>query len=250
MKLVNFQDIGRVSFRETWKLQGAIQNRLIGEKLAERDNRLTGSRSNDVLLMVEHPHVFTLGKSGDVRHLLKTEQELDDLDAEFVKIDRGGDITYHGPGQIVAYPILDLTRYFTDIHKYLRYLEEVVIRTCADYQIKAGRIKGLTGVWVNGAKIAAFGIRCSRWVTMHGLALNVHPDLDYFSHIIPCGIGDKKVTSLQELLKKKINIEQVKVKLKQNFEEVFDVSLQAGGLLPELPAGNLRFHHQTKLFGP
>lgn len=209
-------------------MQVAIQKRLIEEKLIERDNHSSSTRCNDVLLMVEHPHVFTLGKSGDASHMLITDKKLNDLNAEFVKIDRGGDITYHGPGQIVAYPILDLSRYFTDIHKYLRYLEEVVIRTCADYKIKAERIKGLTGVWVNEAKIAAFGIRCSRWVTMHGLAFNVHPDLDYFNHIIPCGIENKNVSSLQELLKEEIDIEQVKSKLKRNFEKVFDVSLKNG----------------------
>lgn len=216
-------------------MQRAIQNRLIREKLAERDNLLTKPRSKDVLLMVEHPHVFTLGKSGDEKHLLKTEEELNALNAEFVKIDRGGDITYHGPGQIVAYPIMDLARYFTDIHKYLRCLEEVVIRTCADYQIAAVRINGLTGVWVDGSKIAAFGIRCSRWVTMHGLALNVQPDIDYFNHIVPCGIFNKNVTSLYKLLGN-VDMADVKVKLKLNFENVFNVRLQPGEILPERTA--------------
>ncbi|MEX0778541.1 MAG: lipoyl(octanoyl) transferase LipB [Balneolales bacterium] len=235
MKLVDFHDMGRAAYRETWQLQADIQKRIIDEKIAGRDQGLDLSRSNDVLLLVEHPHVYTLGKSGDKNHLLKTEGELQGLQAEFVQIDRGGDITYHGPGQIVAYPILDLSRHFTDIHKYLRYLEEVVILTCAEYAISARRIKGLTGVWVGEAKIAAFGIRCSRWVTMHGLALNVQPNLDYFNYIIPCGIEDKKVTSLAELLKKELEIEEVKNKLKQNFEKVFNVTLRAGQKLPKRP---------------
>src|SRR5699024_4959726 len=144
----------------------------------QRNNR-------DVLILVEHPHVYTLGKSGNSTHLLKGLAELAELDAEYIEIDRGGDITYHGPGQIVGYPIMDLDRHFTDIHKYMRCLEEIVIRTCEDYHIHARRIEGLTGVWIGNAKICAMGVRCSRWVTMHGFALNVNSDLSYFNHIIP-----------------------------------------------------------------
>ncbi|MEX0686289.1 MAG: lipoyl(octanoyl) transferase LipB [Balneolales bacterium] len=234
MNTVDFHDLGRMPFKESWELQAAIQNRLIGEKIAEQEGKLEKPRSNDVLILVEHDHVFTLGKSGKFSHLLKSKKELTELNAEFVMIDRGGDITYHGPGQIVGYPIMDLSRYFTDIHKYLRYLEEIVILTCADYNIKAGRIQGLTGVWVDNAKIAAFGVRCSRWVTMHGLALNVNTDLDFFNHIVPCGIIDKKVTSLKELSGRTINMEEVKYRIKKNFEKVFNVTLQNRRIFQEV----------------
>ncbi|MEX2639889.1 MAG: lipoyl(octanoyl) transferase LipB [Balneolales bacterium] len=233
MNSVDFYDLGTMSFRETWELQADIQKKIIAEKIAARQGDSWHEPGHDVLLMVEHPHVFTLGKSGNIHHLLRSETELNRLKADFVRIDRGGDITYHGPGQIVAYPIMDLSRYFTDIHRYLRYLEEVVIRTCAEYQIDAERIKGLTGVWVNGAKVAAFGIRCSRWVTMHGLALNVKPDLDYFNHIVPCGVRDKKVTSITALLEHDIELEEVKTRLKSNFERVFDVRLKNAEALSE-----------------
>ncbi|MDZ7691637.1 MAG: lipoyl(octanoyl) transferase LipB [Balneolaceae bacterium] len=150
MPTIEVHDIGHAPYKPMWDLQAAIQQRLVDEKLKRRKKKLykPGSESNDVLLFVEHPHVYTLGKSGDVANLLKSMAELSNIDAEYVEIDRGGDITYHGPGQIVGYPILDLDRYFTDIHKYLRYLEEVIIRTCAEYDIEAGRIEGLTGVWV------------------------------------------------------------------------------------------------------
>lgn len=179
----------------------------------------------DVLLLVEHPHVYTLGKSGDAAHLLRSDDELNALDATFVQIDRGGDITYHGPGQIVGYPIMDLDRYFTDIHKYLRFLEEVIIQTCADFGIAGERVEKLTGVWVGDAKICAFGIKCSRWVTMHGFALNVNSHLDYFGHIVPCGINDKAVCSMSSLLKRPVDEAEVKDRILFHFSRIFDVEI-------------------------
>lgn len=236
MNAVDFYDLGHASYKPVWELQTTIQQRLIDEKRTRRDQKLykPGAESNDVLLFVEHPHVYTLGKSGDSSHLLKGLKELSDIDAEYIEIDRGGDITYHGPGQVVGYPILDLDRYFTDIHKYLRKLEEVIIRTCAEYDIEAGRIEGLTGVWAGDKKVCAMGIRCSRWVTMHGFALNVNTDLSYFNHIVPCGINDKEVTSLQELLGKKIEPEEVKEHLVRHFSNVFEVNIVRPRSLPEL----------------
>lgn len=236
MNTVEIYDLGHAPYQPVWDLQAAIQQRLIDEKRARREQKLykPGDDSNDVLLFVEHPHVYTLGKSGDSAHLLKSLQELNDINAEFIEIDRGGDITYHGPGQIVGYPILDLDRYFTDIHKYLRKLEEVIIRTCEDYDIAAGRIDGLTGVWAGDKKICAMGIRCSRWVTMHGFAMNVNTDLSYFNHIIPCGIGDKDVTSLQELLGKRVDPAEVKESLINHFANVFDTEISEVRSLPEL----------------
>lgn len=236
MNAVDFYDLGHTSYKPVWELQTTIQQRLIDEKRTRRDQKLykPGEESNDVLLFVEHPHVYTLGKSGDSSHLLKGLKELSDIDAEYIEIDRGGDITYHGPGQVVGYPILDLDRYFTDIHKYLRKLEEVIIRTCAEYDIEAGRIEGLTGVWARDKKVCAMGIRCSRWVTMHGFALNVNTDLSYFNHIVPCGINDKEVTSLQELLGKKIEPAEVKEHLVRHFSNVFEVNIVRARSLPEL----------------
>jgi lipoyl(octanoyl) transferase len=236
MHTVALHDLGHQPYKPTWELQTAIQQRLVNEKQAWQNQKLykPGSESGDVLLFVEHPHVYTLGKSGDSGHLLKDFAELTEIDAEYIEIDRGGDITYHGPGQIVGYPILDLDRHFSDIHKYLRYLEEVIIRTCAEYDIEAERIEGLTGVWVGDEKICAMGIRCSRWVTMHGFAFNVNTDLSYFDHIVPCGIADKAVTSLQKVLGQKIAIKEVKNYLLTHFQDVFDVTVSDDTLLPEL----------------
>jgi lipoyl(octanoyl) transferase len=217
-------------------LQTAIQQRLVDEKLKRRKQQDYEQESNDVLLFVEHPHVYTLGKSGDKANLLKGMAELSQINAEFVEIDRGGDITYHGPGQIVGYPIFDMDRHFTDIHKYLRYLEEVIIRTCAEYDIEGGRIEGLTGVWIGEKKICAMGIRCSRWVTMHGFALNVNTDLNYFNHIIPCGITDKKVTSLKQLLGHTVDEQEVKAHLIRHMQDVFDITITKVNTLPELEA--------------
>lgn len=225
MTSVELHDLGRQPYQPVWDLQTSLQKRLITQK--RRRNREQDScreEIKDVLLLVEHPHVYTLGKSGDPAHLLKASVELEELNAEYIEIDRGGDITYHGPGQIVGYPILDLDRHFTDIHKYMRSLEEVVIRTCNDYKIEAGRIEGLTGVWVGDAKICALGVRCSRWVTMHGFALNVNTDLSYFDYIIPCGLKRKGVTSIQEILGRRIDTEEVKDCLVSHFEHVFDVT--------------------------
>jgi lipoyl(octanoyl) transferase len=239
MNTIYAYDLGKAPYRETWDLQARIQKRLIDAKLKRAGliragNLAVSGEEHDVLLFVEHPHVYTLGKSGKDSHLLKSDDELAELDATYVKIDRGGDITYHGPGQIVGYPVLDLDRYFTDIHKYLRFLEEVIIRVCADYGIEAGRIEKLTGVWVGEAKICAFGIKCSRWVTMHGFALNVNTHLDYFGHIVPCGITDKAVTSLSTLLGRPVDLNEVKDKILHHFAEQFDARVvKKVGLPPE-----------------
>jgi lipoyl(octanoyl) transferase len=253
MNTVNFYDLGHAPYQPVWDLQAAIQQRLIDEKLERRDKESpheSADQSNDVLLFVEHPHVYTLGKSGDKAHLLKGMAELANIEAEFIEIDRGGDITYHGPGQVVGYPIFDMDRHFTDIHRYLRYLEEVIIRTCAEYGIEAGRIEGLTGVWVGEQKICAMGIRCSRWVTMHGFAFNVNTNLDYFNHIVPCGIADKDVTSLQELLGREISPREVKRHLITHFEEVFDISISAVDTLPELDNEFSYLKHSNKKAAP
>ncbi len=188
--------LGRVDYEAAWALQRGGQERLIAAKRSKPAETLP-----HVLLVVEHPHVFTLGKSGDRANLLADDATLARREATFVHVDRGGDITYHGPGQLVVYPILDLDRLFTDIHRYLRELEEAVILTCSDYGLEAGRVAGRTGVWIGPdarpeRKVCALGIRCSRWVTMHGLALNLNTDLSYFDHIVPCGIADRGVTSL------------------------------------------------------
>lgn len=233
-KTIELYDLGKASYQPVWDLQHKVQQEIIKEKKTDRVGEFEGTRKKDVLLFVEHPHVYTLGKSGAEENMLRSMAELQNWDAEFVKIDRGGDITYHGPGQIVGYPILDLDRHFTDIHKYLRYLEEVLIRVCSDYGFTAGRIEELTGVWVGNEKIAALGIRCSRWVTMHGFALNVNTDLNYFENIVPCGIQDKAVTSLQKLAGRVIDTNEVKQQIVFHFEKVFDVSMQPKGSQKEL----------------
>lgn len=235
MKQVALFDIGHQPYQPVWDLQKAIQQRLVAKKRARQNQKLyKPGGDGDVFIFVEHPHVYTLGKSGDSAHLLKGLAELSDIDAEYIEIDRGGDITYHGPGQIVGYPILDLDRHFTDIHKYLRYLEEVIIRTCAEYGVEAGRIEGMTGVWVDDEKICAMGIRCSRWVTMHGFAFNINTDLRYFDHIVPCGISNKAVTSLQKILGRKVDVKKVKTYLIKHFKDVFNVDIQEDAPLPEL----------------
>lgn len=231
---IDIYDLGFAPYKPVWELQRTIQTLLIDQKKGREPEILKGEKMNDILLFVEHPHVYTLGKSGDAANLLKGMAELKDINAEFIEIDRGGDITYHGPGQIVGYPILDLDRYFTDIGKYLRYLEEVIIRTCSDFGVKAGRIQGLTGVWVGDKKICAMGIRCSRWVTMHGFALNANTDLQYFDHIVPCGIRDKSVTSLSELTGKTIEEHAVRESIVHHFADVFDTNIKEGGSIAEL----------------
>jgi len=224
-KFVEIYDIGYSPYRDSWDLQRQLQKQLIKQKLTFRDDPAKGKPANDALLFVEHPHVYTLGKSGNAAHLLKSIADLTRINAEFIENDRGGDITYHGPGQIVGYPILDLDRHFTDVHKYLRYLEETIIKTCADFGVEAGRIEGLTGVWVDNQKICAMGIRCSRWVTMHGFAMNISTELSYFDHIVPCGLRNKKVASLSHILGRPVDIETVKKRIISNFEKVFDVKI-------------------------
>jgi lipoyl(octanoyl) transferase len=233
MQKVLFRDLGLTEYKQVWDLQEELHAEVVSHKLANRQltSNLKPETSNHYLLFCEHPHVYTLGRSGDEKNLLVDEDGLKKNEASFIKNNRGGDITYHGPGQIVGYPILDLDEFFTDIHKYLRFLEEVIIRTLKDYGIAAGRIEGLTGVWLDAdnerraRKICAFGVRCSRWVTMHGFAFNVNTDLKYFGNIVPCGIQDKAVTSLEKELGKNMDIEEVKEKVKKHFIDVFDVSL-------------------------
>ncbi|MBD8488388.1 lipoyl(octanoyl) transferase LipB [Echinicola sp. CAU 1574] len=229
-KKVKFIDLGKKDYKETWDYQESLFAETVAIKI---ENRKNGPEKQQItpnyLLFVEHPHVYTLGKSGELSHLLLNETELADKQATFYKINRGGDITYHGPGQLVGYPLLDLDNFFTDIHKYLRYLEEAIIRTLADYGIEAGRIEGLTGVWldhikkVNPRKICALGVKSSRWVTMHGFAFNVNADLSYFGNIVPCGIADKAVTSLHLELGRAIDEEEVKEKVKKHLADLFEM---------------------------
>lgn len=231
-KTIHWHDLGRMPYNEAWDLQKRLQKQLIGDKLKRREDP-EHAGMGDILLFVEHPHVYTLGKSGKQTNLLANERELAEHQAEFVKIDRGGDITYHGPGQIVGYPIFDLDRHFTDIHRFLRYLEEAIIRVCAEFGLIGERIEKLTGVWVDGKKVCAMGIKCSRWVTMHGFALNVNTQLDYFGHIVPCGITDRSVTSLSELLGRRVSEQEVKPLIVKHMAEIFDVNMVK---LDELPA--------------
>lgn len=229
MPKVVFQDLGLIDYKEAWDYQEKRFNEILDVKKNNRkENRQDPTLS--YLLFCEHPHVYTLGKSGDENNLLVNEDYLNSRGATFYKINRGGDITYHGPGQLVGYPILDLDNFFTDIHKYLRYLEEAVILTLADYGIESTRSDGETGVWLdvgneNARKICALGVRSSRWVTMHGFAFNVNCDLTYFGSIIPCGIADKSVTSMQKELGKEVNLHEVKQKLKEHLTEIFHFQL-------------------------
>ncbi len=228
MKEVIFRDLGQKDYQESWDYQEILFKESIDQKIANRKLAETEHVvPKNYMLFVEHPHVYTLGKSGSQTHLLINEEELKAKGAKFYKINRGGDITYHGPGQIVGYPILDLDQFFTDVHKYLRFLEEAIIQTLAKYGIDAGRIEGLTGVWLNDEekgprKIAALGVKCSRWVTMHGFAFNVNSDLNYFKNIVPCGIDDKAVTSMENELGEKQDIEKVKQELKVNLAKLFE----------------------------
>jgi lipoyl(octanoyl) transferase len=229
-KQVLLQDLGTKDYKETWDYQELLFQQTLDLKIRNRREETQRPTPNH-FLFVEHPHVFTLGKSGDLTNLLIDEQQLKEKRATFYKINRGGDITYHGPGQIVGYPILDLDNFFTDIHKYLRLLEEMVILTLAEYGLKAERSKGETGVWLDvgtpfARKICAMGVRASRWVTMHGFALNVNADLGYFDLMIPCGIKDKAVTSLNvELGKREVDMDEVKQKLLKHFEMLFEASI-------------------------
>ncbi len=228
-KKVYVTDLGTKDYKETWDFQEEVFNSIIDVKNKNREKENKDITPN-YLLFVEHPNVYTLGKSGKYSHLLISEEELAQKNATFYKIDRGGDITYHGPGQIVGYPILDLDNFFTDIHKYLRFLEEVIIKTLADYGIKGERSPGETGVWIDvgtpfARKICAMGVRASRWVTMHGFAFNINADLSYFNYIIPCGIVDKSVTSLNQELGKNIPLQEVKEKIKFHFSNIFEAEL-------------------------
>jgi len=222
-------DIGLIDYQEAWDFQEELFKATVDLKISNRKGSIEKRTSNH-LLFCEHPHVYTLGKSGKASHLLLNEKELHDKNAVFYKINRGGDITYHGPGQIVVYPILDLEQFFTDIHKYMRLLEETVIRTIAAYGLKGGRIDGMTGVWLDAGttkerKICALGVKASRWVTMHGIGFNVNTDLDYFSNIVPCGIEDKAVTSMKKELGSALNMDEVKSILLQELKESFGFSV-------------------------
>lgn len=228
-KKVEFVDWGLVDYQEAWDRQDAVFNKTVALKTQKRTKN-THLETPNYLIFCEHPHVYTLGKSGHPENLLLNENELKEKQATYYKINRGGDITYHGPGQIVGYPILDLDNFFTDIHLYLRTLEEAVILTLKDYGIEAGRYPGYTGVWLDAdnakaRKICALGVRCSRWVTMHGFAFNVNTNLDYFRNIVPCGIDDKDVTSMERELGKTQNIGEVKQKLKQHIAALFHMEL-------------------------
>jgi len=219
---VTLHDLGCIAYKTAWDFQERLFNDLIIEK------RNGNTRAMNHLILCEHPHVFTLGKSGNPSNLLADESVLNQLDAEFHQINRGGDITYHGPGQLVVYPVFDLEQFFSDIHKYMRYLEESVIRVLADYGIKGERIAGLTGVWmVEDAprKIAAFGVKCSRWVTMHGIGFNVNTDLSYFDQIIPCGIDDKQVTSVARELGHEVTMQEIKMDFLREFQALFEFEL-------------------------
>ncbi len=226
-KKIQLKDLGLKDYQETWDYQTKLLQEIVAIKIDNRKKNLVKTTPNH-FLFVEHPHVYTLGKSGDLSNLLLNEEQLKEKGATFYKINRGGDITYHGPGQIVGYPILDLENFFTDIHKYLRLLEEVIILTIAEYGLKGKRSDGETGVWLDvgtpfARKICAMGIRSTRWVTMHGFALNVNTDLGYFDNIIPCGIRGKAVASMASELGEKINQEEVKEKILKHFKNLFEV---------------------------
>ncbi|HMB99489.1 MAG TPA: lipoyl(octanoyl) transferase LipB [Flavobacteriaceae bacterium] len=230
-KVVEIQDLGSKDYKETWDYQELLFKGIVDTKIKNRREN-SNIETPNYFLFVEHPHVYTLGKSGDISNLLVNEDQLKEKNATFYKVNRGGDITYHGPGQIVGYPILDLDNFFTDIHKYLRFLEEVIILTLAEYGLKAERSKGETGVWLDvgtpfARKICAMGVRASRWVTMHGFALNVNANLGYFDLMIPCGIRGKAVTSLNvELGKKEIDLDEVKEKLINHFSNLFEAKVK------------------------
>ena len=229
-KDVFLQDLGHRDYKETWDFQEELFREILDLKIRNRRENLELETPNH-FLFVEHSHVYTLGKSGNFSNLLIDEEKLREIDATFYKINRGGDITYHGPGQVVGYPILDLENFFTDIHKYLRLLEEMIILTLGEYGLKGERSKGETGVWLDvgtpfARKICAMGVRASRWVTMHGFAFNVNADLGYFDHMIPCGIKDKAVTSLNvELGQPEVSIEEVKLKLIHHFSNLFEATI-------------------------
>lgn len=220
------KELNTIEYGEAWDLQEDLLKSAIDKKLNFPDNLVENH-----LLLCEHPHVYTLGKSGNAQHLLVDSKSLQEKGISFYQTNRGGDITYHGPGQLVVYPVLDLEQFFTDLRKYMRYLEEAVILTLAEYGIKGDRLEGSTGVWLDpedpfkARKICALGVRCSRWVTIHGLALNINTDLSYFDHIVPCGISNKGVTSMQKELDQKVNEEEIKKILVEKFGKVFKAKL-------------------------
>ena len=237
-KKVTVQNWGLIDYKEAWDKQQAIFDDTVKQKMALREKAMTttgnehidDSATPNYLIFCQHPHVYTLGNSGHPENLLLDDVSLKEKDATYYRINRGGDITYHGPGQIVCYPILDLDNFFTDIHLYLRTLEEAVILTLADYGLTAGRYPGYTGVWFDAdnaraRKICAMGVRCSRWVTMHGLALNVNADLNYFKNIVPCGIDDKAVTTMQNELGHMVDVDEVQAKLQQHIAELFEMEI-------------------------
>jgi lipoyl(octanoyl) transferase len=237
-----FQDLGQMEYKTAWDYQEKLLQENVRRKslVCSQESIVNDSelqtpdselQTHNHLLFVEHPPVYTLGKSGNENNLLINENEREEKGVQYFKINRGGDITFHGPGQIVGYPILDLEKFYTDIGKYLRNIEETIILTLAEYGIRAGRSPGETGVWIDAdikgkeRKICAIGVRTSRWITMHGFALNVNTDLSFFNNIIPCGIQNKQVTSIEQELGRKIDVEEAKEKVKRNFEKVFDVDL-------------------------
>ncbi|MES2811995.1 MAG: lipoyl(octanoyl) transferase LipB [Bacteroidota bacterium] len=227
-KNIILQDLGQKDYKETWDYQEEVFAKIVSQKIEKRN--LPETKTDNYFLFVEHPHVYTLGKSGDMSNLLLSEKQLTEKGATFYKINRGGDITYHGPGQIVGYPILDLENFFTDIHKYLRFLEEVIILTLKEYGLEGTRSEGETGVWLGvgtpfARKICAMGVRASRWVTMHGFALNVNANLGYFDNIIPCGIKGKSVTSLHVELGKEVDEAEVKEKILKHFKVLFEAEM-------------------------
>ncbi len=229
MRTITYRDLGTIDYKACWDYQEA----LFGESVQRKINRRNGEQvplPENHLLFLEHPPVFTLGKSGDEKHLLRAPESLAKEGFSYYKINRGGDITYHGPGQLVGYPIFDLDQFFTDIHRYLRTLEEAIILMLAEYRITASRIEGLTGVWIDAAgdfprKIAALGVKCSRWVTMHGFALNVNTQLEHFDLIVPCGIDDKAVTSMKRELGGEVDLDAVKQRLRTHIANLFDADL-------------------------
>jgi len=231
-KEVYYQHLGLIDYQEAWDYQESIFKEVVDQKISNRNLPLDQQLpTKNYLIFCQHPHVYTLGKSGSEDHILLNSQELEQKQAKYYKINRGGDITYHGPGQIVGYPILDLDNFFTDIHKYLRFLEEAVILTLKEYGIESGRIEGLTGVWIdhetqrNPRKICALGVKSSRWVTMHGFALNVNTDLSYFQNIVPCGISDKAVTSMAKELDDELDILGVEQVLLKHLVQIFEMEI-------------------------
>jgi len=226
---VELEDLGLIDYKQCWDYQTKLFDATVQLKIQSRKFPDNSVSTKNHLIFCEHPHVYTLGKSGDLKNLLIDGQKRREKNISFYKINRGGDITYHGPGQLVVYPILDLDYFFSDIHKYLRLLEESVILTLQDYGVAGQRLDGFTGVWVDAEKktprkICAIGVKCSRWVTMHGIGFNINSNLDYFNHIVPCGIEDKSVTSLQKETNQKIDMEELKLRFKKNFKILFGIN--------------------------